>query len=142
MEACNLTPVYLNQYVQHNLHFIYVRIYQYYLGEEYTVPEPYCFHQQQLRNSFVTQRIVCLIAHLISPLAETQYLHQERTTSTSNTTCQSIPSGTNHYKVVFNGNTVSVWVNDVQQVSDKSLSCYYNCQHNKIIIACVNNRML
>ena len=46
----------------------------------------------------------------------------ERTTSTSNTTCQSIPSGTNHYKVVFNGNVVSVWVNDVQHVSNKTIS--------------------
>lgn len=51
-----------------------------------------------------------------------RFIFTERTTSTSNTTCQSIPSGTNHYKVVFNGNTVSVWVNDVQQVSNKSLS--------------------
>ena len=46
----------------------------------------------------------------------------ERTTSTSNTTCQSINSGTNHYRVVFTGNTVNVWVNDVQQVTDKTLS--------------------
>ena len=46
----------------------------------------------------------------------------ERTTSTNNTTCQSISSGTNHYKVVFNGNVVNVWVNDVQQVSNKTLS--------------------
>lgn len=51
-----------------------------------------------------------------------RFTFTERTTSTSNTTCQSISSGTNHYKVVFNGNTVSVWVNDVQQVSNKSLS--------------------
>ena len=51
-----------------------------------------------------------------------RFTFTERTTSTNNTTCQSIPSGTNHYKVVFNGNTVSVWVNDVQQVSNKTLS--------------------
>ena len=46
----------------------------------------------------------------------------ERTTTTSNTTCQSINSGNNTYRVVFNGNTVSVWVNDVQQVSNRSIS--------------------
>ena len=45
-----------------------------------------------------------------------------RDTSTQNTTCQSINSGTNHYRVVFNGNTVNVWVNDVQQVSNRSIS--------------------
>ena len=50
----------------------------------------------------------------------------ERTTSTSNTTCQSINGGTNHYKVVFNGNVVSVWVNDVQQITNKTISWWSN----------------
>lgn len=54
--------------------------------------------------------------------ASNKFIFTERTTSTSNTTCQTISSGTNHYKVVFNGNSVSVWVNDVQQVSNKTLS--------------------
>ena len=45
-----------------------------------------------------------------------------RDTSTHNTACQSINSGNNHYKVVFHGNSVNVWVNDVQQVSNRGIS--------------------
>ena len=45
-----------------------------------------------------------------------------RDTSTHNTACQSINSGNNHYKVVFHGNSVNVWVNDFQQVSNRGIS--------------------
>lgn len=45
-----------------------------------------------------------------------------RDTRTQNTTCQSIPSGNNTYRVVFNGNTCNVYVNDVQQVSNRTIS--------------------
>lgn len=54
--------------------------------------------------------------------ASGKFVFTERTTTTSNTTCQSISSGTNHYKIKFNGNVVNVWVNDVQQVNNKTLS--------------------
>lgn len=46
--------------------------------------------------------------------ASGQFVFTERITVTSNTACQSISSGTNHYKIKFNGNVVNVWVNDVQ----------------------------
>ena len=54
--------------------------------------------------------------------ASDKFVFTERTTTTSNTTCQSISSGTNHYKIKFNGNVVNVWVDDVQQVNNKTLS--------------------
>ena len=54
--------------------------------------------------------------------ASGQFVFTERTTVTSNTACQSISSGTNHYKIKFNGNVVNVWVNDVQQITNKTLS--------------------
>lgn len=54
--------------------------------------------------------------------ANGNFVFTERTTTTSNTACQWISNDTNPYKIKFNGNVVNVWVNDVQQITNKTLS--------------------